>query len=288
MSGRTGLLADLASLAAILCYDRWICGGPRRDGLFAFACFGLALLTKESSAVLPFVLAALEWMRGGHSLVRTAAVRLLPYVALAVLYVGFEFWILRVDSAVVGSDFALGFHLVRNFGEYFARMVLPVTPSSMLVAAPKSLAPILGFASAALSIVAPLGVIALALWRNAPRAARFGAIWAMISILPYLALTFRTSTRYLYGPAQGMAVVAGALALVVLERAARRSPAVERRTRVLGTWGLVALIVVQFCVLAFAMEKRRAQQVEESGPAQERLETLARDIGLHARSAPRP
>jgi hypothetical protein len=278
MSGRTGLLADLWSLCALLAYDRRLGGGPRHDALLAFAFFGLGLLTKETAVVLPLVLLALEWLRRTRPL--AALRRLAPHAVLALVYVAFELLLLRSDSDVVGGDFALGGHMIRNFGEYFARMVLPVTPSSMLVAAPPALVPVLRITSAALTVIAPLAVLALALHPRVPRAARFGALWAMLAILPYVALTFRTSTRYLYGPAQGMALVAGVLAALALERAAARSPSLGRAVRSAGVAALALLVVIQCAVLQVAMNRRARQQRAESAAAEIRLEAEALRRGI--------
>jgi hypothetical protein len=280
MSGRTGLLADLWSLCALLAYDRWRTGGARVNGLLAFGAFGLALLSKESAVVLPAALAALELT--GRAALRAALARVAPFAALAAVYIALQVALLRSHSDVVGTSYAFGPHVFANAGEYFARMLLPVTPSSMLVAAPAALAPALGAALAVLSAVAPLALLAIALSPRTPPPARFGALWAWIAILPYLALTFRTSTRYLYGPAQGVALVVATFAIAALDRVARRSPASARTAARAGAIALALVVGLQCAVLALAMERRRQQQLAERSAPQAELERLARDAGIRA------
>jgi hypothetical protein len=77
----------------------------------------------------------------------------------------------------------------------------------MMLNVPGGLDRLLPVAALALSVAMPLAGLAL-LASPAPRWVRFAVLLTAIGLLPYLAFTFRTSTRYLYAPSIGLALVA--------------------------------------------------------------------------------
>jgi tetratricopeptide (TPR) repeat protein len=97
--GRAELLAALGALLALLCFERAQChaGAARRawSGL-SLAAFAAGLLAKESAFTALGLLAALHWWLDRQATLRRRMAVLLPYGAVAAVYLGVRF-------AVVGS-----------------------------------------------------------------------------------------------------------------------------------------------------------------------------------------
>jgi hypothetical protein len=278
IAARTGLIADLFSLAALVTHARYLQEGRRRDWVLVVLWTVLALLSKEPAAILVPLLALLEWAIGRPAEgVAPARRRYAILLSTLAAYLLFEFAIYHRGSPVVDRDYAIGWHAARNLVEYLARMVVPLTPSSMMVEVPAPWRPAIGFMHTGLMIAVPL----LWVWlmsRPIPRAARFGLLWIVIAILPYLFLTFRTITRYLYLPSVGVAITVAVLAVGALDR---RQPAAGRKAA--PKWAkmaLVGMLLVQAAVVNVAILQRHRMQHAQSSEGQRELEERARAWSL--------
>jgi hypothetical protein len=230
--------------------------------------FLLALLSKESAVMAVPLMIAVDWTRNGPPL-RTSssgtfARRYGPYAVLLAVYLVFQFAVFRRDSGVVGSEYRFGPHVLANLCEYVARFFLPVTPSSMIVGVPPSMALPLRVAQWCFMVAAPIA----ALWvflRPTPRAARLGVVWILIMIAPFLLLTFRTSTRYLYGPSMGLALCVAALTVPL----ARREREAGRRGTQVWRAALLAVLVLEAAVVNVVIHQRyREQMSQDPAPLQ--------------------
>ena len=269
ISGRTGLLADLLMLACLLAHLSWLEGGRPRDRTWTAVWFGLAFLAKESAVVLLPLMLLVEWVHGRRlrELLSLATARAYaPYAVVLIGYLSLQFGFLRKNSPILDLEYRLGWHVVTNFAEYLARMVIPVNATTMMVAVPAGLHAALAVAQTVLMIALPvLGIVLLV--RPVPRWVKFGVAWTVISLLPYLAFTFRTSTRYLYGPSVGFALVVAWL----LSPAWAGMPAAARGR--IARAAVVALLLVQAVVINVVIhEHYRVQQSQDPKYHRELLE----------------
>ena len=272
ISGRTGLIADLFVLASVLAFDAHLLSARRRDAALAALFALLALLAKESAAVLPLLLVLVAWTRVGETAAawRRARAPIVAVTLLVAAHGALVFGALRRGSGIVGGDYALGPHVVRNLLEYLARLFLPVTPSSIMVAVPAPLAGALRAVQVVLMVAVPVAGLAL-LAARVPRAAKFGVLWAPAALAPYLLLTFRTITRYLYLPSAGVAVAIGALAVTDYCTA---------RARRWGYLGLAAVLLLEAATVQFVIVQRRREQLAQDPAEMQALVEHARALGF--------
>lgn len=274
--GRTGPLADLCSLAALLFHWEALERGRARDRALSVACFALALSARESAVMLPVLLLLLEWARGATLRELLAPRRLATYLPYAVLLAAdliYEFGILRAGSPILQSEYVVGPHAAAHFAEYLVRMFLPVIPSSILVPVSPALRAPLQALFAVLMVGVPLLWLVVWLRSGASRAVRFGVLWMAITLLPYVFFTFRTSTRYLYTPAIGLALV-----LAVAGERALRSPSAMRRRAALVA--LALLLIAQAAVIQVIIRRHGAEQRAQSPTLDRDLRDQARSLGI--------
>ena len=276
ISGRTGVIADLFVLAAVLAFDGHLLGRGMRHAALTVLFALLALLSKESAAVLPVLLLLVAWARAGEDGAGARARG--PILAVAVLvaaHVALVFGVLRRGSGIVGGEYAFGPHAVANLLEYLARLFVPVTPSSVIVAVPAPLAGALRVAQTALMIAVPLAGAALLAGR-VPRAVKLGVLWVPVTLAPYLFLTFHTITRYLYLPSVGVALLAGQLA-AFLGRAPRRP------VRWAAAVGLAVVLLLEAATIQVVIAARRRDQLAQDPAAMQALVEQARALGFTRR-----
>jgi len=279
---RTGLIADGFALISLLAHWSWLEHGRVRDRPLTFAAFVLALLTKESAITLLPLLALLEWVHGvpAGTPKRAWIVRYAPFAVVLVLYLALELFALRGGRPIEQGRYALGWHALVNFGEYFARMVVPLTASSIMLKVPEGVGKILGWLTAELAIGMVLLWAAL-FARTRSRPLRFAILWMAVTVFPYVFFTTRTSTRYLYGPAQGLALAVGLLFAAWRDRMAR-GPVSAGLPRA-GRWVLAGLLVASATVVNVVIHQRHEEQKAAGTAAYEELVRLARDAGLEER-----
>ena len=279
--GRTGPIADLFMLGALIFHWETLEHGRPRDRLLSVACFALALLSKESAVVTLPLMALLDWTHAGGTSRRFAvrAATYLPSLALLAGYLAFQFLGLRAGSPILKSEYVLGPHAFFNLLEYLVRMVLPVTPTSILLPVPAALRPALTGTFTLLMAGIPLFWLGLVLRRRTSRPVRFGILWMLVTLLPYVFFTYRTSTRYLYTPAIGFVLVLGAWAADWWSRSGAASPGSTARRR----WAIVALAVLlgaQAVVMEVIIHRRHVEQQGQDPALQQELLDHARALGI--------
>ncbi|HKQ57162.1 MAG TPA: hypothetical protein VJY35_04775 [Candidatus Eisenbacteria bacterium] len=266
IAGRTGLIADLLILCAMLAHWTWLERGAGRDRARALGFFLLALLAKESAVILLPLLVLLDWAHGRSPRALFSARGARDYAPFAIVlaaYLGLQFGWVRRDSVILEDEYRWGWHAVTHFGEYLARMLLPINPTTMMVRVPGGFDRLLMVTEQALMVLMPLAGLAL-LASPAPRWVKFAVLLAGISLLPYLAFTFRTSTRYLYGPSIGLSLVVAWL----LARA--RAQERVRAARPIITLALGSLLVLQAIVMEVVIHQHyRMQQAQDPALYQE-------------------
>lgn len=281
--GRTGPIADFFMLATLIAHWDSRAQGRRKERALALLFFGLALLAKETAAILLPLLAALEWAhpaRRGRlpAAVADTARRLAPYALMLVPYLAFQFLGWRAGSPILSQEWVVGPHAVTNLLEYAARMFLPLSPSSMLVRLPRPLLPVLEGLQIALMAALPLAWIAL-LFAPLPRAMKFALLWIPLTILPVVFFTYRTSTRYLYTPAMGVAMFAG-MALDAWMTPPRRERRALRRRAMTAWAALLLVVVIQAAVMGMILRRHRELERAEGAERWPRLEARARAAGI--------
>ena len=179
-------------------------GRRRRREIVAIALFGLAVFSHEAAITLPVVAFAMWWLFGPAG----EPVRWRLPIGLGIVAAVFAAATLlanRRNELFATSGYRLGLHSLDHALDYVASLY--VGPSS---------------SAAHVFIVVALAAF---LWIN--RTTRFGTVWLLIAMLPYLPFTTGNTSRYAYLPAIGFSwAVAGAMTAGV-ERVRRvsRTPA---------------------------------------------------------------
>jgi hypothetical protein len=202
----TDLLVTVTTLGSILCLLR----GTRPASLASLGLAALAYLSKESALALPFLaaaaLAASDAPKSerppAHGRLAGAVARTLPHAALALVYAGVRFGVLRGIGGA-GDDLAplWGRALQIASGLVHALVGDRILPPAILWI---------------------LGGVAL-LWGAAgvrqDRRLLMPLLWTLLSVLPLLAAGWVVGARYFYLPAVG-------LSLLVARQLWARGPAV--------------------------------------------------------------
>ena len=212
LSAITGVLCAfgyLGSLAAIAwSWQTADEGRRRRRELLAITLFGLAAFSHEAAITLP-VVAFVMWRLFGPA---CESVRWRLPVGLGTVVAAFAAATLlanRRNALFATSGYRLGLHSIDHALDYVASLYV-------------------GPSSPAAHVFIPAALAAL-LWIN--RTTRFGALWLMITMLPYLPFTTGNTSRYAYLPAIGFswaaagAIVAGVDRLRRVSRAPAWAPA---------------------------------------------------------------
>jgi hypothetical protein len=208
LSAITGVLCTfgyLGSLTAIAWSWQTTDEGRRlRRELVAVVLFGLAAFSHEAAITLPVVAFAMWRLFGpaGESVRWRLPVGLGAVVAV---FAAATLLANRRNALFATSGYRVGVHTIDHALDYVASLY--VGPSSP---------------AAHVFIVVALAAL---IWIN--RTTRFGALWLVIAMLPYLPFTTGNTSRYAYLPAIGFSwAVAGAIVAGVERlRRASRAPA---------------------------------------------------------------
>ena len=205
ITGVLGAFGYLGSLTAIAwSWQTADEGSRRRRELAAIGLFGLAAFSHEAAITLPLVAFAMWWLFGPT---RASARWRLPIGVGGVVLAFAAATVIanRRNALFATSGYRLGLHSLDHALDYVASLY--VGPSSP---------------AAHVFIVVALAAF---LWMN--RTTRFGALWMLIAMLPYLPFTTGNTSRYAYLPAIGFSwAVAGAIVAGVERlRRASRGPA---------------------------------------------------------------
>lgn len=212
VSGRTQLICGSFMLFALLRY-------AQRRWLWAYASFGLALLSNEAAISVPIVALMSETLSARPSHGRVG--RLLSFVLVVVLYLLARWWltaefahgVVGLDATQPASGAALA-TLLRNkltlIGQY---LLAPL--------------PVYGFWRSLLIILglAALVTVCAARRPHGARALGFAGVWVVTSLLPYAAW-YQFQPWYTYVPAMGLSLLYVTLAREFLAaRVTRRATA---------------------------------------------------------------
>jgi hypothetical protein len=258
LSAITGVLCAfgyLGSLTAIAWSRRTSDEGRRRRREFvAVVLFGLAAFSHEAAITLPVVAFAMWWLFGPA---RGSVRWHLPVGLGAVVAVFAAATLLanRRNALFATSGYRVGLHTIDHALDYVASLY--VGPSSP---------------AAHVFIVVALAAL---LWIN--RTTRFGALWLMITMLPYLPFTTGNTSRYAYLPAIGFswavagAIVAGAERLRRVSRGPSWAPA--------ATYAIAcAFVIARFGPFAYESVRGHVRSFEDW---RIRSEKLAAAVEVH-------
>jgi hypothetical protein len=167
----------------------------------------------------------------------------------------------RSGSLLLQDEYALGAHGLANLAEYLVRMILPLNATSLMVPVPAGVRAALKLVVPALMVLVPAAWAAVYAWRR-ERWVRFGILWMVLNLLPFVWFTFRTDTRYLYGPSVGyVLLVAGGIA--AWRRRAVGSGGVARRARWVPRLALVLLVAAGIGMLESVILRFRANEAAQ-------------------------
>ena len=257
VSGVTGLLMTTCYLGSHLAQARsWSRSGIRRLAYEAVAAalFLVALLAHEAAITLP-VTSWILWrqfaparLSGRRFLVGTLAASVLLFAVLTMLAN-------HRNAVFTQSEYAFGVHVLRHGLDYIVSMY--VGPSSW----------------PAYSAV----VIAVACLVAATPATRFGALWLVVTMLPYLGFTWGNVSRYLYLPSIGFSWAVAAALVQGADWCSRRTAARAPATRAaIGGGLLLAAVFVAVRFLQFDLPSIRSQ-VAWTDPWRAYADDLVRD-----------
>ena len=179
------------AVSALLMYRR---RGPALWRVLSVTAFLLALLTHESSVVFLPILVLADWAADDRKTLvprsRTAwgdAARLYgPYVLVAALYVVPDVWINQQSYLVTEGHYRVGFHAIRNGLDYVVSLYV----------GKRNLA-----SYAMIAFALPLLLV------FGTRRARLAIWWIILALLPFVFFTWGNTSRYLYLPSMGFAML---------------------------------------------------------------------------------
>jgi len=221
-------LVTLFGCASVALFARFARTGDRWAYAGAIAAFGCALLTHESGVTfLPLLVAAgwlartePGWRRIGRRDLRSVG----PFVVLLVLYGAIDIAVNRHNYVVEEGHYRAGIHIIRNVLDYLVALYVGKHKLA--------------------SYLAVGGVTILLFWRGS-WPVRFATSWIFVTLLPFAFFTWANTSRYVYTPAVGFAMLVG-IGVAALDAALRvRVPPAVRTSIV--SW-IVLAVVVRFAV----------------------------------------
>ena len=225
-----GAFFGVSSMLWLLAYRR---SGRGRHLALSVGAFVLALLTHESSVVFLALLVLVDWAAGPCSLIpRTRGewagiVRVFsPYLVAVALYAIPDLMVNRQIYLVTDSHYRIGLHAIRNGLDYLVWLYVGKRNLASYV-----------MIVAALAVILALGT----------RRARFAVSWMIVALLPFVFFTWGNTSRYLYLPAMGFAILVAGGTTAVDRLLARWLG--SRQGRIVTNL-IVAVVVIRFAVFA--------------------------------------
>lgn len=222
-------IAAVFGLLALRSFLQFARSGAWRWRVVSWCGFALALLTHESSVVFfpTLVLAAWAFVapppaRDWRLYVRWFA----PFVLILAAYLAIDLPINARNYVVGESVYRPGLHIVRNTLRYIVTLYVgrQDLPSYVGTAA-----------------------VVLLLLVFGSRRVRFATCWMLLALMPFVPFTWANTSRYLYLPAMGFAMLLAEMLEWIDRVAARRVPPAARRA-IVGA--LAAAIAIRFCLFA--------------------------------------
>ena len=226
-----GAFFGVSSMLALVAYRR---SRRRRHLAVSVGAFVLALLTHESSVVFLPLLVLTDWVSDDRRplIPRSRAewvaiIRLFsPYLAAVAVYAIPDLTVNRQIYLVSESHYRIGLHAIRHGLDYVV----------WLYVGKRNLASYVVIVCATALILA-----------GGTRRARFAIGWMIVALLPFVFFTWGNTSRYLYLPAMGFAILL-AEGVTALDRLMARW--LGTRWRTVLTNLIVAALTVRFAIFA--------------------------------------
>ncbi|MEP7218703.1 MAG: hypothetical protein ABI876_07280 [Bacteroidota bacterium] len=267
------------------CLSLWLLHTYYRDGkgwgryALSLLAFYLALISKESSAALPALVAVVvlcdsgENFRSARGLARGVA-WLLPYGMLMGIYLAIRTTI-GLPGPTLGLEryaFHFGLNIVVNLAQFLFAWGTPVSSvTDYLLLAERGVLPLALIGAATLAFFLPVGI---GLW-FLPRRKLIGLmfLFALVALVPAVFLN-HVGELYLYNAMPYLSVLVG----IGLGGVMERSPGKRWAT------GLMAMALAAFLVSHVIAVREKSLLMKEDG---DRATTLLRQITPYAVAAPR-
>ena len=206
----------------------------------AWCGFALALLTHESSVVFfpTLLLAAWAFAAPAPPAWRTYLRWFAPFAVILVVYLAIDLPINARNYVVGESVYRPGLHIVRNTLRYV--VTLYVGQHNLP------------------SYIGTAAVLVLLLARGSRRV-RFATCWMLLALMPFAPFTWANTSRYMYLPAMGFAMLLAEL-LEWIDRALASRMAPAARQAIVGL--IAAAIAVRFCLFAADGVRSFAERTE--------------------------
>lgn len=216
VSGVTDPLAACGIFASLLCFLRWQESESRKWQVWAVVLFVAAILSKETAVVLVLVIAALVWMRERQW--KSAALELLPFVGVVLVYLGMRLHALHVLGIKTQEISLRSLLLTWPFmtAHYLRILVVPSGLSPFYDLQPFTSATFSKFFLPLAAVLIALGGIGFMLRKLADDAQKAAAVVSLILIALPLTLALQLNRlppassmqdRYMYIPSAGAAVL---------------------------------------------------------------------------------
>ncbi len=209
--------------------------------MLAWCGFAVALLTHESSVVFFPTLLLAAWAFGPRPAApawRSYVRWLAPFAVILAVYLAVDLPINARNYVVGESVYRPGLHIVRNTLRYIVTLYV----------GQQNLPSYIGTAA----------VVVLLLVRGSRRV-QFATCWMLLELMPFAPFTWANTSRYLYLPAMGFAMLLAEL-IEWIDRAAAPRMQPAARQAIVGV--LVATIAVRFCLFAADGVKSFADRTE--------------------------
>jgi hypothetical protein len=203
--------------------------------------FALALLTHESSVVFFPALVLAGWAFAPPPSTngwRGYARRYTPYIVILIVYLAIDIPINSRSYLIGESHYRPGVHIVGNILDYIVTLYVGQRNLPSYVCT---------------------GAVVILLLARGSRRVRFATLWMLLALMPFAPFTWANTSRYLYLPAMGFAMLVAELVEWVDRAAARRLKPAPRNVLV----GLLATaIAVRFCLFAAEGVERFAARTD--------------------------
>jgi len=248
----------LFGLLTVRLYLRALDGGRSAYG-GALGCYALALLSKEPAAAFPAILLAVDllWSRGGRRSWRGAAIRVAPFVLLAVAY-------LVVRRLVLGAVAPEGLHgevgaasawmtAIQYLGHYLVSCVWPFPLNALY-----EFRPVLSPSDPRLlpAVLVCGAVVAAVVLLRRDRRVVLAALLFAVPLAPALYVpglgAGGLAERYVYLPLAGFALAAGIGWMAVLRRSGRGAGSADAGLRLVGVVAAPVLALLLAAAVASA------------------------------------
>lgn len=183
--------------------------------------FITALLTKEAAITIPVILLLLEWIfvedileRGRFRRWKTGVKYVIPFFALGAVYGIAQLLVQSSNPLIKTGTWSLGGHVISNFSKFINWLFLipPESPSGSTFFTQGAGGTLLRVLQVTGYVAIPIVFLVVIVYGN--KTERFAVGWIIVTILPVALFGTGPSSRYVYLPSVGFAVLFGEVAAV--------------------------------------------------------------------------